>query len=567
MDIKLDDSIKDIIDSTYKIDSSVFIGIEERRQTSNAVTSSISGILNSSPTAPEVPKDSNNVVEDITNKSNYNYTLKERELNSLLDLISLTDASIDKTAELIRKIDSKIVTLINEINSAITQVKSAYDFRISVGCRSNLIWSNIGFTIGYNVGIGSTVTLVNYVVIKNPNDLVTTNYYGLKYYQKPSNRDYGTNIISEFNGTISVGSQTLSVLSVGGTEGIQLGDEILDNLITPVAFNLTNLPKVVGFGTTTMIGVNTTILGNVVSSGSTEIAYIGIGSTSNISIGNYVINSSVFTSDTTVVGFGTTVSKIVYYDVGSSITTSADLIVPSILLSNGSISSATNSSFGFGTSTQYNSILLNATSNLTVENKIFTAIRRTFDITQNFNFTNNPSNPITIGIIDNKRIGIGHKTQLVNNGNSSGPSQWNELLEQPEPNIGGGKATYYQGQVLWPYQSLVGYASEGNIYTFPVGVHPSYTASSPVGIASNSLTCTSCDSTIIAAELNLQTKINQNIPEIQKLVSASIPIRNYRDGDEVKAWSYVQSASYIRSEMSKIKTELESLKTFDYNTL
>jgi len=567
MDIKLDTSIKDIIDSTYKIDSSVFIGIEERRQTSNAVTSSINGILNSSPTAPEVPKDSNNVVEDIANKSNYNYTLKERELNSLLNLITLTDASIDKTAELIRKIDSKIVTLINEINSSINQVKSAYDFRISVGCRSNLIWNKIGVTTGYNVGIGSTITLVNYIVIKNPNDLVTTNYYGLKYYQKPSNRDYGTNVISEFNGSISVGSQTLAVLGVAGTEGIQLGDEILDNLITPVAFNLNNLPKVVGFGTTAIIGVNTTILGNVVSSGSTEIAYISIGSTSNISIGNYVINSSIFTSDTKVVGFGTTVSKIVYYDVGSSITTSADLVVPSILLSNGSISSATNSSFGFGTSTQYNSILLNTTSNLTVENKVFTAIRRTFDITQNFNFTNNPSNPITIGIIDNQRIGLGHKTQLVNNGNSSGPSQWNEILQTPEPIIGAGKITYYQGQVSWPHQLLFGYASEGTVYTFPLDIVPTYTTISPVGLVSTSSTCASCDSAIATAESNLQTKLNQNIPEIQKLINASIPIRNYRNEDEVKAWSYVQSASYIRSEMSKIKTELESLKTFDYNTL
>lgn len=566
MEIKLDNSILEAINQNYKIDPSVLIEIEQRRQTSDAVNSSILDIIKNSPTAPQSPKTTDSPTDQIINNSSYDYNLKDRQLKSILDLLSLTDANIDKTDEVIQKIDGKIVTLVNQINQGINEVKAAYDAKISIGCISNLIWKNIGTTTGYVAGVGSGVTLSNYIVIKNPVNSITQNYYGLKYYQKPSNRDYGFNIISEFNGSIAVGSQTLTVLGVGGTTGIQIGDEITDNLSTPIAFSVGNLPTVVGFGTTSIVGVNTTILGNV-SLGSNIIAYTGSGSTSNILIGDYVINQSVFDSSTRVIGFSTTTTTIRYYNVGSSTIVSINLVVPSIILNKVSISSVTNGSFGFGTHTQYDSLLLSTSSISALDNKSFTAIRRTEDITQNFNYANNPSDPITIGVINDSQIGVGHQVEIVNNGASSGPSQWKKSLDEPEPNIGAGNVTYYSGQALWPYETIVGYASEGNTYTFPVTTIPSYTTISPVGLGSTSPPCIDCSSNITLAESNLQSILNVNLPEIQKLVSASIPLRNYRDGDESKAWSYLQSASYLRSDMTKIQSDINSLRSFDYNSL
>ena len=566
MEIKLDNSILEAINQNYKIDPSILMEVEQRRQTSEAVNSSIKDIIQNAPTAPPSPKSTDSVTDQIINNSSYEYTLKDRQLKSILDLISLTDANIDKTDEIIQKIDGKIVTLINEINQAITEVKVAYDAKTSIGCVSNLIWKNIGKVSGYNAEVGAAVTFSNYIVTGNSNNVIIKNYYGLKYYQKPSNRDYGFTIISEFNGSILVGTQTLTVLGVGGTAGIQIGDEITDNLKTPTAFSIGNLPMVVGFGTTNSVGINTTIFGNV-SSGSNLIAYTGTGSTSSISIGDYVYNPNIFDLSTKVTGFSVATIPVKYYDTGLSTLVTKNIVVPSIILDKVSISSVTNGSFGFGNYIQYNSLLLSTSSISTVENKLFTVIRRTEDITQNFSYTNNPSDPITIGIINNSQIGVGNQIEVVNNGEPSGPEQWKKALDEPEPNIGAGNVSYYPGQALWPYETIVGYASEGNVYTFPENTIPSYTTISPVGLGSTSPPCIACSSNITLAEANLQSILDTNLPEIQKLVSASIPLRSYRDEDESKAWSYLQSASYLRSNMVKIQSDINSLKSFDYNSL
>lgn len=556
MEVKLDKSILDIINSNNQIDPSVFREIEQRRQNSEASTSSIKDILQNAPSAPPLPKKTDSTTDQIINNSNYEYTLKVRELDSILDLLSLSDASIDKTSELITKIDSKALVLVNEINDAINAVNAAYQARISIGCRSNLIWSDLGISTAYDALTGTAVTYSNYQVIKDPSQKVITNYYGIKYYQKPSNRDYGFNIISEFEGSILVGSQNLAVIGTGSTLGIQIGDEITDNLNTPIAFNIGSLPKVVGFGVTSLLGITTSISGNV-SLGSSVIAYTGVGSTGNISIGNYVSNIDVFDSDTQVVGFGTTVTKIM----------STNVVVPSIKVSKVSISSVTNSSFGFSTYTEYQAINLSEPSNITIDGGVFTVIRNTEDITQNFSYTDSPLDPVTIGIIDTQRIGSGNEIGIVNNGESPGPSQWRKILNDPEPSIGAGTTTHYVGISSWPYDILVGYATEGHIYNFAEYAAPAYTSISPTGLSTNGATCNSYTTNITTAESNLQNIIDTNLPEIQRLISASLPLRKYKDGNELKAWSYLQSASYLRSEMSNIQSDINSLESFDYNSL
>jgi hypothetical protein len=566
MDFKLDKNIQDIIEGNNTIDPSVLIGIEKRRQAYESVTKSIKQILDNAPMVPEHPKETDNISEEIVNYSNYDINLKEKDIKSISELLSVNDATIDKTTEIIRKIDRKIVPLVDEINAAITQVKSAYDARITIGCRSNLIWKGINTTTSYQTGSGTAVTFSNYTVIKNPQQEIVQNYYGLKYYQKPSNRDYGFNIVSEFKGNISVGGTIITVLGTGTTIGIQTGDEITDNLIAPTAFSIGNIPRVVGFGTTSSIGITTTIIANV-STGSSIISPTGIGTTDDILIGDYIIKPTVFSEDTRVVGFGSTTTDITYYDVDTSSFVTVSVDVVSIIVNNVSISSATNEVFDFGSFNNYESIILDTTSNSTLSNQPFTVIRQTEDITQNFNYTNNPIDPITIGIIDNQRIGTGHKVQIVNNGASSGPTQWREITGESEPAVGAGNAVYYSGTARWPYVNTVGYASEGRVYRFKKDQTPTYTSTSPTGINTNGATCGAANSNITSAEANLQVVLNRNLPQIQELISATVPIRKYREANETKAWAYLQSISYLRSEISKIKDEIITLGTFDYNAL
>ena len=563
MKIKLDKSIEDTIDSNYKIAPSVFREIEQRRQSAEIAQNSISTILNDAPTKPSDPEKSSSITTQLINDANYQYKLNENQLKSVLDLLSLLDVSIDKIDDIIKKLDIKALPLIDEINVAIKNVELAYNKVIESGCKSNLIWSRIPNTSWYDAITGSK-TISNYEVIKDPAQRELLKYYGIKYYQKPLNRDYGYTIISEFDASILVGSYNLAVLGAGGTIGIQTGDEITDNINSPEAFNIGSLPTVVGFGTTNILGITTTIVGNI-SIGSSTISYTGIGSTENILIGNYVINPDVFTSDTQVIGFNTTTTIITYTDIGSSTSITTSIVVPGIALSKVSIGSITNGSIGFGTYSEYESIILSNPSNLTIDNQLFTAIRKDADITTNFNYTNTPIDPIMVGIINYQRVGIGHKAQLVNNEYNPGPAKWREVLGKPEPKIGAGTLTYYTGVQSWPYNPVIGYASEDTIYSFSGVGTPSYTSISPTGISSS--TCVSYASSIIAVEDELQRIINKNVPQIEKFITASLPLRSSRDGEESKAWSYLQSASYLRSKMNELQSNIDALKSFDYNSL
>jgi hypothetical protein len=563
MEIKLDKSTEDTIDSNYKIAPSVFREIEQRRISSEIAQNSISTILQDSPTKPSSPEQSNSITTQLINDANYQYKLNENQLKAVLDILSLLDVSIDKIDEIIKKLDIKALPLIDEINIAIKNVELAYNKVIESGCKSNLIWSRIPDTIWYDA-IAGPQTTSNYEVVKDPAQRELLRYYGIRYYQKPLNRDYGYAITSEFDASILVGSYNLTVLGAGGTTGIQTGDEITDNINSPEAFNIGSLPTVVGFGTTNILGITTTIVGNI-SIGSSTIAYTGIGSTENILIGNYVINPDVFTSDTQVIGFNTTTTIITYTDIGSSTSITTSIVVPGIALSKVSISSITNGSIGFGTYGEYDSIILSSPSNITIDNQLFTAIRKDVDITTNFNYTNNPIDPVTVGIINYQRVGIGHKAQLIHNASNPGPAQWREVFGEPEPNIGAGTLSYYTGVQSWPYNPVIGYASEDTIYSFSGVGTPSYTSISPTGISSS--TCVSYASSIIAVEDELQRIINKNVPQIEKFITTSLPLRSSRDGEESKAWSYLQSASYLRSKMNELQSNIDALKSFDYASL
>ena len=79
----------------------------------------------------------------------------------------------------------------------------------------------------------------------------------------------------------------------------------------------------------------------------------------------------------------------------------------------------------------------------------FSVIRTEEDIDSNFDFTKSPLEPVTVGIVENN-AGLGHKVEIVNNGDPKGPEQWMEQRKDPEPNIGAGHVEYYIGNTSWP---------------------------------------------------------------------------------------------------------------------
>jgi hypothetical protein len=509
------------------------------------------------------------ISRDIISELQTELASKEAQRESILDQLSLIDASIDNYDILIQNIDKDIPPLLDEINAAIDLVKTAYDNRISIGCSSDLSWQIDEIKNPYFSGITST-----YTVIKDSSTKIEMPYYGLKYYRKPLNRDYGANIITEIQGSINYGSNIFGIVSIAGTVGILTGDIIVDNIDNPIVFTSGNLPKVIGFGITSNIGVSTTIYGNI-SSGSTVFAHTGLGNTLSISIGDYFIKNNVIDADTKVVGFGTTVTSITYYSVGISSFVTTSVTVNSLVLNKPAIGTTFNSNFSVGILNNIPSLFLSTSASATSILGNFTIIRNTESIDVDFDYEKNPIDPVTIGKLDSTSLGIGHKVLIVNNGYPVGPSQWREVVEDPEPDIGAGKAVYYSGTMSWPGLStctsyLVGcatnYYSEGYqvIGLGSVGIiserPPYYNGSAP----SNSV-CASYASSISAAENNLQVIINKNLSKAQSLALTSASLRKIRDGKEVQGWSFLQSSAFLSNEIQSLMVDIDSLINTDFS--
>ena len=182
------------------------------------------------------------------------------------------------------------------------------------GCRNDLKWeSRSNYT---NFRSGSSYT--TYKCVKN-DTRVQKNYYGQKYYRKPINRDFGSNLITELTGNIGVGTTVMAVVSPGGVDGIVLGDTVTDNLDAPEVFTIGDLPTVVGFGSTSTVGFTTTLVGNI-GLGSDRFVNVGIGTTLAAPIGSAVSFTGVLPAGTTITGIGTADTTVQFYDEPSGTT-------------------------------------------------------------------------------------------------------------------------------------------------------------------------------------------------------------------------------------------------------
>ena len=527
---------------------------------------------------------------------------KLAEVEMLKDQLTIMDVKIDRFDALIQNIDKDIIPLIDEINVAITAVKTAYDARITAGCKSDLHWEETS-TITYITEFGE-FTVTTYTVLKNPSVREDYNYYGAKYYRKPQNQDYGANIVKEFLGTISVGSASLAILSNDGTFNLQVGDTITDNVDNPTVFSSANLPSIVGFGTTAIVGTSTQFSGTI-SVGSTIIAHTGVGTTGAINVGDTISLSGVLALNTTVAGIGTTTTTQTVWNpnyggagVGSMISTSVS--VPSLIISVAGIGSTTNGSFTVGILSTFPSVILSSASIKAATNTNFTDIRTTQTEETTFDYSNNPIDPVTIGIMGNNTLGLGHKLIRVNNGSPVGPFQWKEVMTSsfedktdaqlndnerylrasyPEPSCGASYARYYPGNNSWPIKSTftydVGgypasstsssYAQEGDTvtvgfgFTTPFGIDYANISS----INPSAGTCNPLNAAITTAETSRDAIIARNTPKIDSLIASASALRSIRDKMEGQAFAVLQGRVYGDVEINKLKTELAALRAVD----
>jgi hypothetical protein len=271
-----------------------------------------------------------------------------------------------------------------------------------------------------------------------------------------------------------------------------------------------------------------------------------------------------------------------------------------LIVSVAAIGSTTNGSFTVGILSTFPSVILSSASIKAATNTNFTDIRTTQTDATTFDYSNNPIDPVTVGIIGNDTLGLGHKLVRVNNGSPVGPFQWKSVMTSsfedktdaqlndnerylrasyPEPACGASYARYYPGNNSWPIKSTftydVGgypasstsssYAQEGDTvtvgfgFTTPFGIDYANISS----INPSAGTCNPLNTAITTAEASRNAIIARNTPKIDSLVASASALRSIRDKMEGQAFAVLQGRVYGDVEVNKLKTELAALRATD----
>ena len=477
-------------------------------------------------------------IEIISNDLEKKIKEKENQRTQILDQLQLQDIKIDAYDRLIIEIDKKVQPFLDNINNQINAVKAAYDARIAANCANSLKWVAVAWETRKQGG--NTIQLITYECQRNALQKVTrqeridgsieiiktgvtdpativTGYYAYKFYRKPLNRDYGSNLIDVFSGSISTGSTILQVEqsefdATAGDDGLEfrIGDEITDSIENPSIFPAGSFPAIVGVGTTTTFsGITTTIQGSI-SVGSTILSLVGFGTVdSGFTSDNVVdrLNAGQFTStpadfgakvgsgigktgilpiDTKVTAIGSGSTTYEYYDAAfnsgvGSIRTQTETVM-TLVLSSPAIGSTSLGIFNVGIVSFTPSLILSNASSTSGSDIQFSVIRSENDPDKDFDFEKNPLDPVTIGLITESNSGLGHTALIVNNAEPTRSIGWHQIrnytLRQsngemrefdPEPPQGGGRAVYHSGNQAWPVirtsnsngDPIITYAYEG----------------------------------------------------------------------------------------------------------
>ena len=578
---------------------------------------------------------------------------KTNQREQLLDQLQLIDIQIDQYDRLIMEVDAKVQPFLDLINTQINAVKAAYDARISAGCANSLKWVAIAWeTRGYG---SNKQQFVTYECQRNALQTITrqeridgsieiirtgvtdpativTGYYAYKFYRKPLNRDYGANLVDVFTGSISVGSTILQVEqsefdATAGDDGLefQIGDEITDSIESPTLFALGSLPAIVGVGsTTTFSGITTTIQGSI-SVGSTILSLVGFGTvdTGNVlvrlntvtsefsstaadfgaKVGSGIGKTGILPIDTKVIAIGTGTTTYEYYDPtfnsGIGTITSETENVMTLVLSSAAIGSTSLGQFNVGIVSFTPSLILTDAATGTGSGVQFSVIRPANDPDKDFDFQKNPKDPVTIGLITESNLGLGHTAIVVNNAEPTRTIGWHQVRNysfrqsngeireyDPEPPQGGGRAVYHSGNQEWPVLKRTKTTGIGETYTYAfegqrvilkstgsnsviitdpdtddgvgvgLGNNLSVVSVSP-GITGN---CTTLANDITAAEAALVTITNENLPQANRFAAQARALRELRDDMELDAYGLLQASAATRREIDRLTVLLNEVK-------
>ncbi len=578
---------------------------------------------------------------------------KTNQREQLLDQLQLIDIQIDQYDRLIMEVDAKVQPFLDLINTQINAVKAAYDARIDAGCANSLKWVAIAWeTRGYG---SNKQQFVTYECQRNALQTITrqeridgsieiirtgvtdpativTGYYAYKFYRKPLNRDYGANLVDVFTGSISVGSTILQVEqsefdATAGDDGLefQIGDEITDSIESPTLFALGSLPAIVGVGsTTTFSGITTTIQGSI-SVGSTILSLVGFGTvdTGNVlvrlntvtsefsstaadfgaKVGSGIGKTGILPIDTKVIAIGTGTTTYEYYDPtfnsGIGTITSETANVMTLVLSSAAIGSTSLGQFNVGIVSFTPSLILSNAATGTGSGVQFSVIRPANDPDKDFDFQKNPKDPVTIGLITESNLGLGHTAIVVNNAEPTRTIGWHQVRNysfrqsngeireyDPEPPQGGGRAVYHSGNQEWPVLKRTKTTGIGATYTYAfegqrvilkstgsnsviitdpdtddgvgvgLGNNLSVVSVSP-GITGN---CTTLANNITAAEAALVTITNENLPQANRFAAQARALRELRDDMELDAYGLLQASAATRREIDRLTVLLNEVK-------
>ena len=581
---------------------------------------------------------------------------ENNQREQLLDQLQLMDVRIDQYDTLLLEIDKKVQPFLDPINDQINVVKAAYDARVGAGCSNDLKWVPIAWgeddegdqliyyqcqknalqTVRRQERIDGSIETIK-TGLTDP-DTIVTGYYGYKFYRKPLNRDYGSNLIDVIIGSTTAGSTTVEVEQSefddsSGEDGLEfkIGDVVTDSIENPSIFSIGSLPEIVGISSSeTFTGITTTIRGNI-SVGSTILSLIGIGTVdvgftnANLldrlnadkftsteadfgpKIGSGIERTGVLPVNTKVISIGTGSTTYEFYDadfnsgIGSFRTKTQN--VTTLVLSSAAIGSTSTAEFNVGIVSFTPSLILDTAADVTASNVQLSIIRPAKDPDRDFDQEKNPIDPVTIGLINDRNLGVGHTALIVNNAEPERTINWHQIrsfsLRQsngeireydPEPEQGAGRAVYHRGNTSWPIV-ITGddegneeerYAYEGEILIVGANgsnstriVDPDSDGIDGVGNSSNSNVgttgtspgitgnCTTLANNIAAAETALTNIINENLPQARKFAAQARAIRELRDDMEIEAFGLLQGAAASRKEIDRLTTLLNDLREQD----
>ena len=516
---------------------------------------------------------------------------KELQLEQIKDLVLLIDIDLDIYDELIVNIDKQIPSLIKEINDATDEVDAAYEARIAQDVRSELKWVVTGQTKNFTKGGANNTTTTTWQVVKN-NTNQKINKYAAKYYKTPKDRDYGGSAVRDIDDAKIGFESTILQSNRSEKDGngkfldhidIEIGDTITDSIENPQIFTVGNLPEVVGFGTTSVLGIKTTFGGNI-AFGSTVIAYAGINTTASIAVGDPISLTNVTQDDTVVVGIATTTTNLVGENT-LGVTTSVEVDTTAVIISKTAVGATDNAIFNVGIFTDFPTFTLSDQAAQGTDSDNFHVLRFTndADIGPDFDVTRGGENPVEVGIIqDANKTGYGRSIYLVNNGDPTGTKSFTEFVD-PEPQVGGGFVSYYVGNFQWPIKAI------------PQGINmntgqPSYWTYEYQDLGSTMVVVTGAGATTPSAgagttdtgELNpsqsvkdnadalIATKLAalasikaKNLPKINDLIAKSKALRRIRDDKQSQAWNYRRGQGDLINKIRQSKQDQKDLTKTD----